>query len=416
MLDPEQIPLQITIIYICIASEPMVTAYINGKMLTWARERAGLERDRLAKGTVSTKKIKAWEDGEEHPTQSQAMALAEKLGISYAMLFMPTVPAPENLPIPDLRTVSGRGISNPSLAFREVLDTTLVRQDWIRDERKDHGAKPLNFVGRFTINSKPKEVAAEMRGTLQLSSSDRSQCADYEAFIRHLVSKAEGLGILVMRSALVGHDTHRKLDVEEFRGFALSDPIAPVVFINDADAKAAQVFTIAHEMVHIWIGENGVSDRTPDQRKQSANKIELFCDHVAGELLVPEEEFTKVWKDGPVNNAAQATAKHFRVSTLVALRRAKDLNRIDFDSFMDAVNEEYDRYRAHDQQKREKQMEKDKQRGNFWASFDIRNGRALNATVAAAVAANRTSFTEASALLGVSIASTIRFLKRAEAP
>jgi Zn-dependent peptidase ImmA (M78 family) len=190
------------------------------------------------------------------------------------------------------------------------------------------------FVGRFTVGSDLKKVAADMRGALELSSTDRAECADYEAFIKHLVSRAEGLGILVMRSALVGHDTQRKLDVKEFRGFALSDPLAPVVFINDADAKAAQVFTIAHEMVHIWIGEDGVSDRTPNQKKESTNKIELFCDQVAAELLVPEAEFNKVWKDGPVKTAAQSTARHFRVSTLVALRRAKDLNRIDFDSFM----------------------------------------------------------------------------------
>ncbi len=109
----------------------------------------------------------------------------------------------------------------------------------------------------------------------------------------------------------------------------------------------------------------------------------------------------------------QSLPRHFRVSTLVALRRAKDLNRIDFDSFMDAVNEEYDRYRALDQKKRDKQKEKDTQGGNFWASFDIRNGRALNTSVANAVATNRASFTEASTLLGVSIASTIRYMRRA---
>jgi Zn-dependent peptidase ImmA (M78 family)/DNA-binding XRE family transcriptional regulator len=390
----------------------MITAHINGKMLTWARTRAGFEQDRLAKGPVSTKKIKAWENGEEHPTQNQAMALAEKLGISYAMLFMPTVPAPDDPQIPDLRTIGGKRVKNPSLAFREVLNSTLVRQDWIRDERKDRGAKPLKFVGRFTVDNDPKKVAADMRGTLELSSTDRAQCPDYEAFIKHLVSRAEGLGILVMRSALVGHDTHRKLDVNEFRGFALNDPFAPVVFINDTDAKAAQVFTIAHEMVHIWIGEDGVSDRTPNQEKESANKIELFCDLVAAELLVPEAEFNKVWKDGPVKAAAQATARYFRVSTLVALRRAKELSRISFDSFMNAVNEEYDRYRTLDQKKRDKQKEKDSQGGNFWASFDIRNGKVLNTSVAEAVAANRTSFTEASTLLGVSIASTIRYMRR----
>lgn len=394
------------------ANKSMATAYINGKMMEWARKRAGFELDRLAKGNVTTKKLKAWEDGDEHPTPNQAMALAEKLGISYAMLFMPNVPAPDDPPIADLRTVSGERIKNPSLAFRDVLNTTLIRQDWVRDERKDQDVKPLKFVGRFTVDSDAQDVAAHMRDELELSSSDREECIDYEAFIKHLVSRAEGLGVLVMRSALVGHDTHRKLDVKEFRGFALSDPLAPVIFINDADAKAAQVFTIAHELAHLWIGADGVSDRTPNHKEESTNKIELFCDQVAAELLVPEAEFNRVWKDGPVKNAAQAIARHFRVSTLVALRRAKDLHRIDFDSFMDAVNEEYDRYRALDQKKRDKQKEKETQGGNFWASFDIRNGKVLNTSVANAVATNRASFTEASTLLGVSIASTIRYMRR----
>ncbi len=390
----------------------MIPAHINGKMLTWARERAGLETDRLSKGSITSAKIKAWEAGTSYPSQNQAEALAQKLGISYAMLFMPTVPPPDDAPIPDLRTITGQRVKNPSLAFRDVLNAALVRQDWVRDARRDQGAKPLNFVARFTVGSDPKRVAADMRGALELSPTDRAECADYEAFIKHLVSRAEGLGILVMRSALVGHDTHRRLDVKEFRGFALSDPIAPVIFINDADAKAAQVFTMAHEMVHIWIGEDGVSDRTPNQEKESANKIELFCDQVAAELLVPEAEFNKVWKDGAFMSAAQMTARHFRVSTLVALRRAKDLSRISLKTFVEAVDKEYARYRTLDQQKRDKQKEKDTQGGNFWASFDIRNGKTLNTSVANALATNRASYTEASTLLGVSIASTIRYMRR----
>lgn len=393
----------------------MVTAHINGGMLKWARDRAGFRLDRLAKGNVTVKKLKAWEDGDDHPTQTQAIALAEKLGISYAMLFMPNVPGPDDAPIPDLRTVSGQRMKNPSLAFRDVLNTTLVRQDWVRDERKNQGYKPLKFIGRFSVKSDSKTVAADMRDELELSPSDRTECPDFEAFIKHLVSRAEALGILVMRSALVGHDTHRKLDEKEFRGFALSDPIAPVVFINDADAKAAQIFTIAHELVHLWIGQDGVSDRTPSRKTESTNRIEVFCDQVAAELLVPQAEFNKVWKDGPLLTAAIAAAKHFRVSTLVALRRAKDLQRIDNDSFMEAVSAEYQRYRAADQKKREKQKEQEKQGGNFWASFDIRNGKVFNKSVADAIATNRASFTEASTLLGVSIASTVRYLRRAGA-
>ena len=259
----------------------MVTAYINGKMLTWARERAGFDRDRLAKGSVTVKKIKAWEDGEDYPSQNQAQVLAQKLGISYAMLFMPVVPPPDDPPIPDLRTVSGQQLTNPSLAFRDVLNTTLIRQDWIRDERLEQSGKPLSYVGKFKVTSDSNAVAADMRKVLQLSPQDRAECADFEAFIKHLVSRSEDIGVLVhaQRHRWARHP--RKLDVNEFRGFALSDNIAPVVFINDADAKAAQVFTLAHELAHIWIGADGVSDRRPNQQEDSTNAIEVFCDNVA---------------------------------------------------------------------------------------------------------------------------------------
>jgi Zn-dependent peptidase ImmA (M78 family) len=393
----------------------MVTAHINGQMLTWARQRAGFEFDRLAKGAVTAQKLKAWEAGDEYPTQAQAMAIAQKLGISYDMLFMPTVPPPDNPPIPDLRTLNGQQLKNPSLDFRDVLNSALIRQDWVSDERRDRGAKHLGYVGRFTISSDPKKVAANMRQALDLAPGGRAGCPDFEAFIKHLVSRAEDIGVLVMRSAIVGHDTHRKLDVNEFRGFALSDTIAPVVFINDADAKAAQVFTLAHELVHIWIGADGVSDRRPNLQKESINTIEVFCDKVAAELLVPETEFAKVWREGPLMASARATAQHFRVSTLVVLRRARDLNRISIDRFIEAVNAEYARFREIDKKKREKQKEKETSGGNFWASFEIRNGKALNSAVVKALSSSRATYTEASTLLGLTIGSTIRYLKHAGA-
>jgi Zn-dependent peptidase ImmA (M78 family) len=390
----------------------MVVAHINGKMLTWARERAAFEIERLAKGSTTVEKLKAWEAGKDYPTQAQAITLAEKLGISYAMLFMPGVPPPDNPPIPDLRMLSGQQLTNPSLEFRDVLNDTIIRQEWIRDERVERGAKPLAYVGRFALSSDPKAVAADMRHVLSLEPNDRTACPEFEAFIKHLVVRAEAIGALVMRSAIVGHDTRRRLQVSEFRGFALSDAYAPVAFINDADAKAAQVFTLAHELAHIWIGANGVSDRRPNQRNDSANAIELFCDRVAAELLVPEAEFGKVWKPGHALSSARAAATHFRVSTLVALRRAKDLGRISFDSFIIAVDAEYDRFREIDRKKREKQKEKDKRGGNFWASFEIRNSSALNSAVVDALVNRRASFTEAATLFGVTIGSTIRYLRR----
>jgi Zn-dependent peptidase ImmA (M78 family) len=203
--------------------------------------------------------------------------------------------------------------------------------------------------------------------------------------------------------------------VDEFRGFALSDPLAPIIFVNDSDAKAAQVFTIAHELAHIWIAADGVSDRKPNQKGESKNAIELFCDQVAAEGLVPSTEFSSTWVGKSVMENAKNAAAHFRVSTLVALRRARDLGYISFDSFMVHVDAEYTRFREIEKKKKAPSKKKDGGGGNFWASFEIRNSRAFNAAVVTAIRSNRTTFTEASNLLGVTLAATVRYLKRVSA-
>jgi Zn-dependent peptidase ImmA (M78 family) len=391
----------------------MNVAYINGKMLTWARDRAGFEIGRLAKGKITVEKLTAWENGEEFPSQAQAVELAEKLGISYAMLFMPKEPKPDIPSIPDLRTLNGQQLARPSLDFRQVLSDAIVRQEWLRENRIDGGQAALPFVARFSSANDPKEVALHMRDALRTTAKDRAQCVDYESFIKHLVTRAETIGIVIMRSAIVRHATNRPLRVEEFRGFVLNDEYAPVVFINDSDAKAAQIFTIAHELAHVWIGADGVSDRRPSGKEDSRNAIELFCDRVAAELLVPKAEFLEVWRGGEVGDNAKKVAAHFRVSTLVALRRAKDLGSISFDTFIDHVESEYSRFAEADRKKREKQKKSEKKGGNFWASFDLRNGKTFNTAVAASLRSRGVSFTEAAALMGVTVASTVRYLNRA---
>ena len=396
--------------------DDMTIARINGGIIAWARRRTGATIDSLSTRAISPASISAWEKGDSFPSEGQAEVLAERLGIAYAMLYMPNVPPDEKIDIPDLRTLGGAPLTRPSLNFLKVLDDTIVRQEWYRAERLGMQARRLRFASKFSLNDDPAVVAADMRRELSLGTSMRSACRNFDDFLKTFVSNAELVGVLVMRSSIAGHSTTKRLDVEEFRGFALIDDIAPVVFINDNDAKAAQIFTLAHELTHIWIGEGGISDREPDDKRNSKNEIELFCDEVAAELLVPAAEVASVWKDGiDAEENISRISRHFKVSTLVSLRRAKDLKRITSAFFYAKVKERYEWYKRQELEKREKAAKKEKKGGNCWASFELRNSAKFNAAVVEAINQQRSTYTEASALFGVSLSATTGYLRRVEA-
>lgn len=122
--------------------------------------------------------------------------------------------------------------------------------------------------------------------------------------------------------------------MSEFRGFALVDEYAPLIFINGADFTSAQMFTLIHELVHIWIGEGGVSNF--EAMQPLPIEIERYCNAVAAEVLVPRAELTKYWPlVRGVANPFAAIARRFKVSTIVAARRALDLDLITRDRFFE---------------------------------------------------------------------------------
>lgn len=396
--------------------EDMAVARINGGMISWALRRSGASLESLASKNVSVDKLIAWEAGVEFPSEGQAEALADKLGIAYPMLFIRNTPADEPIKVPDRRTVDGRALLKPSLGLLEVLDSTRARQTWFRREMEHSGLHPLSFVASFSMSDSPSTVAANMREVLEMESLRPSESSDYESFLKALVVKAESIGILVMRSAVVGHASRRTLDEKEFRGFALPDTLAPVVFINDHDAKAAQIFTFAHEIAHVWLGASGVSDRSPDEVGDSRNLVETFCDAVAAEFLVPEQDLRHQWKTSSSVEANMfGASKRFNVSTLVILRRAKALDLINPQTFLAQVTEQYEGYKRHEKEKLRKlskQEGKRKKGGNFWNSFEIRNGRTFNATVVRAIRERRTTYAEAGTLFGINPGAASRYVQK----
>lgn len=391
----------------------MAVARINGKIISWALRRSGATLESLAFANVSSEKIAAWERGDEFPSEGQAEALAKRLGIAYPMLYMANVPPDEPIKVPDLRTFDGRPLTKPSPALLEVLDSTRARQNWYRDEAKEIGRKPLVFVGKFSVSDPTSTIAFDMRAAFDIGASTRRESRDYESFLKSLVTKAEDLGILVMRSAIVGHATRRTLSTKEFRGFALPDRLAPVVFINDNDAKAAQIFTLAHELAHIWLGASGISDRPPDEKGASTNPIDIKCDQIAAEFLVPEREIRALWKNAPLDSNLIGATRRFNVSSLVILRRAKDSHLISSGTFFAKINEQYELYKRREKEDQAKtQRTEKKNSGNFWNSFEIRNGRKFNAAVAIAVKEQRTTYAEAGNLFGINPVAAAKYLLR----
>lgn len=397
--------------------DEMDVAYINPKIITWALKRRNLAPEQIASGAITAEKIRAWESGEPI-TESQAENLAKKLQIPYLELFLSSTPPEEDVPIPDLRTRSGTPVSKPSHEFIAVINDALIRQDWFREQAQSNGRQKLSFVGKFGITDSVVDVATNMRSVLRINDDFRSTCKSWEQFLRRLITQVEAAGILVMRSGVMGHSTRHSLNAEEFQGFAVSDSYAPVVFINDSDARAAQIFTLAHELAHIWIGETGISNaRLAGRSMAELGKIERFCNQVAAEFLVPERSFKVAWQsDRTVRQNLQRLSRFFWVSSLVSLRRAYDLRKIDFDEFKQAVDEEYARYRAIDERRKKKEAEKEKkQQGDFWSTFKMRNSILLSNTVAASVRSSKTTYSEASTLLGVSISTVERFMRREKA-
>lgn len=316
----------------------MAQVELSPDVLEWARERAGISFDTLA---TRFKKYPSWLERKGGPTFQQLETLANLLHLPMGMFFLPAPPE-EKLPLPDFRRIGdGEGL-RPSTELTDTIHTCQRRQRWYREHLAGSGADVLAFVGSATAADQPTIVAGHIRTTLKLEVGSRSEAANWEEFLRHFIVLARDAGILVMVNGVVGNNTHRPLNPREFRGFAIADPFAPLVFINGADTKAGQIFTLAHELAHIWIGKNGVSNSAADDLPEDFEpdfKIERFCNAVAAEVLVPIAQLVSMELPGDVDLAKALIARTFRVSTLVALRRLKDLGRlssVDFQKVYDA--------------------------------------------------------------------------------
>lgn len=370
---------------------------IKPKLLRWACERAGLDIDKMA---LRIPQFQAWESCEAQPTLKQLEHFAKATHTPVGYFFLPEPPV-EHVPIPDFRTVGNIHVKYPS---PDLLDTVYLcqqRQEWYRDYARSEGDEPISFVGSTNLRSNIEATAERIRHALGFDLEERRQMPTWTDALRRFIDQADKLGILVMVNGVVGSNNRRKLDPEEFRGFALSDDLAPLVFINGADTKAAQMFTLAHELTHLWIGQSALSDVGPVS--SPTHRVEIWCNQVAAEILVPLAVLRKEYRnksDLHLRDELQRLARRFKVSTLVILRRINDVGVLTQKQFWKAYREELERLRAIPRGKG----------GDFYLTQSARVGKCFARALITSTLEGQTLHRDAFHLLGFSKFSTFRDL------
>jgi Zn-dependent peptidase ImmA (M78 family) len=370
---------------------------VNPNLFRWARERSRIDTLVLV---ARFPQLPAWENAEAQPTLKQLENYARATHAPIGFFFLPEPPQ-ESLPIPDFRTVAGRAVARPSPNLLDTIYACQERQSWYRDFATVSNQDPLRFVGSLTIQTPPEEAAVLISQALGFDLELRRICPTWIEALRRFLDQADAMGVLVMVSGVVFNNNRRQLDAEEFRGFALVDSLAPLVFINGADSKAAQMFTLAHELAHLWIGASALSDSTAGATPDQA--VEQWCNSVAAEILVPLNALGASLEAGEqLSDTLPRLARTFKVSTLVILRRLRDAGRLDPPAFRSAYAAELQRLAEIRQGTG----------GDFYRTTTARVSRRFGRALVESTLEGRTLYRDAFRMLGISKTSTFNEFAR----
>ena len=374
----------------------MTRVAVPTRMLRWAIDRSDVPEQRLRD---RFSKLPEWLAGDRQPTLKQLEVFARMTHTPVGYLFL-NEPPREQIPIPDFRTIAGQPVAHPSPNLLETIYLCQQRQDWYRDYARSSGEGPLDFVGSAQLGDDVTVIAQRIRAAIGFNLDQRRQLRTWTEALRNFIQQADQLGVLVMVSGVVGGNNQRKLNPEEFRGFALADPFAPLVFINGADTKSAQMFTLAHELAHLWLGESALSDVSP--RITPDHQIERWCNRVAAELLIPLDSLREAHQPNePLRGALDRLARQFKVSTLVVLRRLFDARRLTRERFWDAYDAELRRLR---------ELARSSGGGDYYLTTAARVSRRFAHAVITAAWEGRASFSEAFHMVGCRKMSTFQQL------
>ncbi len=291
---------------------------LNPEIFAWARSTAGLSADEAAhalgfdntRHRSAAERLKALEAGDEEPSRSVLLRMAKAYRRSLLVFYLPEPPRTGDRG-QDFRTVPGA----PPPLFNPLLDALIRdvrgRQVIVRALLEEMETPPVDFVGRASMNDVTTDhLARQIRERLSFSLDDFRGQQGVEGAFGYLREKIEAAGVFVLLLGNLGSH-HSNIPVDAFRGFAIADPVAPFIVINDQDARAAWSFTALHEVAHLWLGTTGVSGTSIEAR------IERYCSDVAGEILLPATEIRTlgIQRTAPLRSVIEA------VSALAAAKK-----------------------------------------------------------------------------------------------
>ena len=363
---------------------PTVNVNIQPAILTWALSQTSEEK----LGAKLMNNVKQWLDGSKSPTFNQIEDFSKKSQIPLGYFFLQTPPV-EQIDLLEYRTLDSVELVNPSRNLIDTIHEMEAVQDWMVDYRREMKYDAVAVVGSLKGHSDVETIAGRIRADLGLEKGWYRECADSSGAFNKVRRLLEECGVVVMMSGIVGKNTHRALDVNEFRAFAMVNDMAPLIFINGADSLGGRLFSLFHEIVHIWIGEN---DLYNDRRYsgEGVKAIEVICNAVAGELIVPKAHFIENWMKNTNDDTYQKIkelAKYFHCSESVLARRALDNGKISKSIYNQVVS---DVIEAYIQSKQEKGSG-----GDYYRVARSKLDGVFVRALCESVSSGRTSYTEA---------------------
>lgn len=364
-------------------SMPSVHVNIKPEIIVWALSQT--QEEKL--GDKLLNNIAQWLNGTKTPTFNQIKDFSKKTNIPLGYFFLQEPPV-EQIELLEYRTVDSIRLANPS---RNIIDTIYEMervQDWMKNYRQDMGIDALAVVGCMKGVKETSIIVDRIRKDLELEICWFEKCKNAREAFNFIRGQLEECGVIVMMSGIVGKNTHRTLDINEFRAFAMIDQWAPLIFINAADSDGARLFSLLHEIAHIWIGENDLYNDIGGAVEIN-RATEVLCNSVAVELIVPRSIFKSKWNasDADVFETITELSRYFRCGEVVIARRAMDCDKIKQDVYNQVVRNAIDNYNQ--------MRERKKSSGNYYNTITSRLDRNFVRAICESISMGRISYTEA---------------------